>query len=94
MGKKKTKHSELEFADIREFVLEAEFEAAPGRPFVWHLIVVDSNNKRFPLTWHFFREPILRAAQQAARLTGKPLREESDPWNSSRWERWGYNFFR
>jgi hypothetical protein len=81
----------LDFSEIHEFLLEAEFEAAPDKPFVWHLIAVRNDGKRVPLTWHFVREPILRAAQQAARVTGKGFREESNPWNSSRWERWGYN---
>jgi len=56
------------------------------------VITVDGDPHR--LTWHFAHDPVFLAGQEAARITGKPLREESDPWKSSTWTRWGYNFLR
>jgi hypothetical protein len=52
------------------------------------------DGKGYRLTWHFARQPILLAAEEAARITGKPLREEDDALKSSTWNRWGYNFLR
>jgi hypothetical protein len=76
----KTKRNALRisFSDISEILVEAEFELKPGA--------------HYPLTWHFFKEPVSLAAQEVARITGKSVREECDPWNTKKWERWGYNF--
>lgn len=86
----------LSFDDIREFILQAEFVlgVTHAKPFVWHLLVADNEGQRLPLTWHFFREPVLQAGQEAARITGKPLLEEPDPLQSSRWQNWWYNLMR
>jgi hypothetical protein len=91
----KTKRNALRisFSDIREILVEAEFELGPGeKPFIWHLAIVTNNGVHYPLTWHFFKEPVSLAAQEVARITGKSVREEGDPWNTKKWERWGYNF--
>jgi hypothetical protein len=79
------------FSDIREFLVEAEFELAPEEPFIWQLAVVTNDGTHYPLTWHFLREPVIHAAQEATRMTGKPIREECNPWNTSKWQRRGYN---
>lgn len=84
----------LTFDEIHEFLVDPEFALAPNEFFVWHLSVVDTRNARYPLTWHYCREPVWTAAHRAARVTGKPVREESDPLNSTRWHRWGYHFLR
>ena len=86
----------LSFAEIREFLVESEFDLGLGeeRPFVWHLTAVTLDGTYHRLTWHFARHPIILAGEEAARLTGKPLREERDPWKSSTRSRWGYNFLR
>lgn len=82
----------IRFSEIREFLVEAEFEMGEGEPFVWHLTAVTTNGKQIRLTWHFTLPPIRLAAEQASRITRKPFREEADPWKSSTWSRWGYNF--
>jgi hypothetical protein len=83
----------LPFSRIREFLVEAEFEAGVGAvPFIWHLTAITIDGERHRLTWHFIHDPIRIAGQEAARITGKPLREESDPWMSSTWSRWGWKF--
>jgi hypothetical protein len=83
----------ISFSDISEILVEAEFELKPGeQPFIWHLAVVTNDGAHYPLTWHFFKEPVSLAAQEVARITGKSVREECDPWNTKKWERWGYNF--
>jgi hypothetical protein len=93
----RTRHNtlQLSFSEIREFLVESEFELGLGStPFVWHLTAITIDGKSHRLTWHFARQPILLAGEEAARITGKPLREESEPLNSSTWSRWGYNFLR
>lgn len=82
----------ISFSDIREFLVEAEFDIGEGQPFVWHLTAVTTDGKQIRLTWHFRLEPIRIAAEQASRITGKPVREEPDARKSSTWSRWGYNF--
>jgi len=84
----------LPFDEIREFVVEAEFEFAPEKPFIWHLLTVDRSGRRHALTWHFEREPVRKAGKAAASVSGKPLREIDDPIQTGRWEPWSYNFFR
>lgn len=85
----------LNLSEIREFLVESEFDLGSGAtPFVWHLAAITANGKSYRLTWHFARQPILLAAEEAARITGKPLREENDALKSSTWNRWGYNFLR
>lgn len=82
----------ISFSEVREFLVEAEFELGEGEPFVWHLTAVTTDGKQNRLTWHFTLPPIRLAAEEASRITGKPFREEPDPWKSSTWSRWGYNF--
>jgi hypothetical protein len=83
----------LNLSDIREFLVESEFALSGGEdPFVWHLTAITTDGKSHRLTWHFDRDPVFLAGQEAARITGKPLREEADPTKSSTWDRWGYNF--
>jgi hypothetical protein len=88
----------IPFSEIREFLLEPEFDLGPTpkgpRPFVWHLSAVTTDNEYHELTWHFTRQAIAIAAEEASRITGKPLREQSDPYKSRTWSRWGYNFLR
>lgn len=86
----------IPFSNIREFLVESEFElgAAESSPFVWHLTAITLEGVHHRLTWHFVREPVFLAGQEAARMTGKPLREKRDPSKSSTWSHWGYNFFR
>jgi hypothetical protein len=84
----------LPFSSIREFLVESEFELGIEKPFVWHLTAITTDGKQCRLTWHFVHDPVFLAGQEAARVTGKPLRQESDPWKSSTWSRWGYNFLR
>ncbi|MGH9713305.1 MAG: hypothetical protein ACRD5M_08400 [Candidatus Acidiferrales bacterium] len=90
----KDRITHLNFSEIREFLVESEFDLAAGQPFVWHLTAVTTDGTHHRLTWHFSREPILLAGKEAARITGKPLREEPDPLKSSTWSNWGYNFLR
>ena len=86
---------EIPFADIRELLVEAEFElGADEHPVVWHLVVLSGENHRADLTWHFQQPPTMLIAKQLAELTGKPIRVEKDPTNSGRWASWGYNFLR
>lgn len=86
----------IPFPTIREFLVDSEFDlgAAESSPFVWHLTVITIDGVHHRLTWHFVHDPVFLAAQEAARITGKPLREERDPCKSSTWRHWGYNFFR
>jgi hypothetical protein len=85
----------LAFSEIREFLVESEFDLGSGEePFVWHLTAVTVDGKSHRLTWHFVRRPVFLAGEESARITGKPLREERDPFKSSTWNRWGYNFLR
>jgi hypothetical protein len=84
----------LTFSQIREFLVESEFTLDGSKPFVWHLTAVTVDGTYHRLTWHFARQPIFRAGEEAARITGKPLREEPDPFKSSTWSHWGYNFLR
>lgn len=87
------KTTRISFSEIREFLVEAEFELGAGEdPFVWHLTAVTVDGSHVRLTWHFTLRPIRNAAEQASRITGKPVREQPDPWKSSTWSRWGYNF--
>jgi hypothetical protein len=85
---------EQSFADIKELLVEAEFELGAGDPLIWHLVVLLGEHQRLNLTWHFQKEPTMKVAQQLSTLTGKPLRVESDPTSSGRWSYWGYNFLR
>ena len=86
---------QVNFSEIREFLLEPEFDLGSGEsPFVWHLAVITVDGRSHRLTWHFARQPVLLAGEQAARITGKPLREQRDALKSSTWSRWGYNFLR
>jgi hypothetical protein len=91
-----TRHgiTRLSFSEIREFLVESEFELGEGKPFVWHLTAIKNDGTHARLTWHFAPQPILLAGDEAARVTGKPLREEPDPLKSSTWSHWGYNFLR
>ncbi|HUJ32206.1 MAG TPA: hypothetical protein VLY23_13060 [Candidatus Acidoferrum sp.] len=90
------------FSEIREFLIESEFELGMAsdetgkgsKPFVWHLTAVTTNGTQHRLTWHFARRPILLAGKEASRITGKPLREQPNPFKSSTWSHWGYNFLR
>ena len=83
----------LKLSDISEFLVESEFDLGYGEdPFVWHPTAITTDGKSHGLTWHFNRPPIFLAGQEAARITGKPFREEPDPTKSSTWNRWGYNF--
>jgi hypothetical protein len=86
---------EIPFADIRELLVEAEFDL-DGRehPVVWHLVVLSGENRRADLAWHFQQAPTMLVAKQLAEFTGKPIRIEKDPTNSGRWASWGYNFLR
>jgi hypothetical protein len=86
----------IPFSSIREFLVESEFDlgAAESSPFIWHLTAITLDGAHHRLTWHFVHGPVSLAAQEAARITGKPLREERDPCKSSTWSHWGYNFFR
>lgn len=85
----------LSFSEIREFLVEPEFDWGSGEaPFVWHLTAIRTDGKSFRLTWHFVKPPIILAGQEASRITGKPLRQESDALKSSTWKLWGYNFLR
>jgi hypothetical protein len=86
---------EISFADIRELLVEAEFElGVDEHPVVWHLVVLSGENHRADLAWHFQQAPTMLVAKQLAELTGKPIRVEKDPTNSGRWASWGYNFLR
>ena len=86
----------LKFSEIREFLLEPEFElgSIESQPFVWHLAAITNDGESHRLTWNFNRQPVRAAGEEAARISGKPLREESDPLRSSTWGHWGYNFLR
>jgi hypothetical protein len=86
---------EIPFADIRELLVEAEFDLGVDQhPVVWHLVVLSGENHRADLAWHFQQAPTMLVAKQLAELTGKPIRVEKDPTNSGRWASWGYNFLR
>jgi hypothetical protein len=86
----------LDFSQIREFLVESEFDLGGGdvKPFVWHLTAITVDGKHHRLTWHFARQPVILAGEEASRITGKPLRVENDPYKSTTWEKWGYNFLR
>jgi hypothetical protein len=87
--------NEIPFADIRELLVEAEFDLGiDEHPVVWHLVVLSRENHRADLAWHFQQAPTMLVAKQLAELTGKPIRVEKDPTNSGRWASWGYNFLR
>jgi hypothetical protein len=81
-------------ADIREILAEAELDLDFGHPLIWHLVVLFEKHQRLDLTWHFQKEPTMKAATRLSELTGKPLRVETDPTRSGRWAYWGYNFLR
>jgi|HubBroStandDraft_4_1064222.scaffolds.fasta_scaffold721617_2 hypothetical protein len=69
------------------------FDSGSGEsPFVWHLTAITVDGRSHRLTWHFDLKPMLLAGEEAARITGKPLRVERDALKSSTWNRWGYNF--
>jgi hypothetical protein len=93
---RRTRTRRLPFAEIREFLVEPEFEVGTEErsAFVWHLTAVTVDGKAHRLTCHFAHDPILAPGLEVARLTGKPLREESGPLKSSTWSHWGYNFLR
>jgi len=82
----------IPFSSIREFLVESEFDLGTleSSPFVWHLTAITLDGVHHRLTWHFTHDPIFLAAQEAALITGKPLREERDPSQSSTWSHWGY----
>jgi hypothetical protein len=83
----------LSLSEIREFLIESEFDSGSGEsPFVWHLTAITVDGRNHRLTWHFDLKPTLLAGEEAARITGKPLRIERDAFKSSTWSRWGYNF--
>jgi hypothetical protein len=83
----------LNLSEIREFLVESEFDSGSGdSPFVWHLTAITVDGRSHRLTWHFDLKPMLLAGEEAARITGKPLRVERDALKSSTWNRWGYNF--
>ena len=83
----------LNLSEIREFLVESEFDSGSGEsPFVWHLTAITVDGRSHRLTWHFDLKPMLLAGEEAARITGKPLRVERDALKSSTWNRWGYNF--
>jgi hypothetical protein len=86
----------LPFSAIREFLVESEFSLLldENTAFVWHLTAVTVDGKSHRLTWHFAHDPVFLAGQEAARIADKPLREEKDPWKSSTWSHWGYNFLK
>lgn len=86
---------EIPFAEIRELLVEAEFDlGVDEHPVVWHLVVLSGENHRADLAWHFQQAPTMLVAKHLAELTGKPIRVEKDPTNSGRWASWGYNFLR
>jgi len=86
---------EIPLTDIRELLVEAEFQLGfEAHPVVWHLVILSGENHRTDLAWHFQREPTMKVANHLAELTGKPITVENDPTNSSRWGSWGYNFLR
>jgi len=86
---------DIPFDDIRELLVEAEFQLGfEEHPVVWHLVVVAGENHRSDLAWHFQLEPTMKVAKHLAELTGKQVIVASDPTNSSRWASWGYNFLR
>jgi hypothetical protein len=86
---------EISFAEIREVLVEAEFQLGfEEHPVVWHLVTLSGENHRTDVAWHFQREPTMKVANHLAELTGKPITVENDPTNSSRWASWAYNFLR
>ncbi len=84
--------STVPFGDLREFVVEPEFELGGGDSFVWHLFAINRDGRQIPMAWHFRREPVWEAAIHAAEVSGKPVREQPDATQSEKWKTWGANF--
>ena len=91
---RKSKLKVFPFSAIREFLLEPEFTLfmTEGEAFPWHLSVVIEDGGIYTLTGHFDRSPVFLAAQDAARITGKTIRERTDPTASSRLKHWATKF--
>ncbi|MFY9730464.1 MAG: hypothetical protein WB723_04420 [Candidatus Acidiferrales bacterium] len=68
---------EIPFAEVRELLVEAEFElGVDEHPVVWHLVVLCGKNHRADLAWHFQQAPTMLVAKQLVELTGKPIRDD------------------
>jgi hypothetical protein len=59
---------EIPFEEIRELLVEAEFDLGVDDPVVWHLVVLSGENHRADLAWHFQQAATMLVAKHLAEL--------------------------